>query len=144
MFLKVILDRSEFFSDVVLLGSNLKSHCSLTFYLLLPVKQCADGQSVVIDWHTIRCCLSSPAFGCQVNSDRMDYVPINDTLELLNGPVKKVDVLHSLIFTPHNKQFFFIDGIVDDINANSRRKGSKDISNAQHYKERYLSILTYN
>ncbi|KAM0933866.1 hypothetical protein DsansV1_C34g0226111 [Dioscorea sansibarensis] len=137
MFLKVILDRSEFFSDVVLLGSNLKSHCSLTFYLLLPVKQCADGKSVVVDWHTIRCCLSSPAFGCHVNSDRMDYVPICDTLELLNGPVKKVDVLHSLIFTPHNKQFFFIDGRVDDINANSLRKGSKDISYAQHYKERF-------
>ena len=144
MFLKVILDRSEFFSDVVLLGNNLKSHCSLTFYLLLPVKQCADGKSVVVDWHTIRCCLSSPAFGCQVNSDRKDYVPTYDTLELLNGPFKKVHILHSLIFTPHNEQFFFIDGIVDDINANSRRKGQKGTSNAQHYEGRYSSILTYH
>ncbi|KAM0933868.1 hypothetical protein DsansV1_C34g0226131 [Dioscorea sansibarensis] len=143
MFLKVILDRSEFFSDVVLLGSNLKSHCSLTFYLLLPVKQHADGKSVVIDWRTIRCCLSSPAFGCQVNSDRKDYVPTYDTLELLNGPFKKVDILHSLIFTPHNEQFFFIDGIVDDINANSRRKGQKDTSNAQHYEGRFGVQLQY-
>lgn len=138
MFLKVILDRSELSSDFVPLGKyDASQHSSSIFYLLLPVMQQRYGENMTIDWKTIRHCLSSPLFGPITNLCEKGPCPMNDTLELLNGPINKCDVLNSLVFTPHNNLFFFVDGILHETNASSPYRGTRTMSYAEYYKNRY-------
>ncbi|XP_020109653.1 endoribonuclease Dicer homolog 4 isoform X1 [Ananas comosus] len=141
MCLKIILDRAEFYCDHVSLGKfHASEHCFSTFYLLLPVKQQNCGDKIIVDWETIRCCLSSPVFGRITDLDWKDPYPISDSLKLLNGTVSKHNVLNSLVFTPHNKLFFLIDDVIHGTNANSQYKS---VSYAQHYQDRFNIQLSH-
>ncbi|XP_073000978.1 endoribonuclease Dicer homolog 4-like isoform X2 [Typha latifolia] len=141
MFLKIILDRSEFSSDYVPLGQLVGSqYCSSTFYLLLPVKQQNYGEIMIIDWSTVRRCLSSPVFRHDTNLYGEDPYPSHDSLKLLNGTAKKHDVLNSLVFTPHNNLFFFIDDILHETNASRQYKS---MSYAEYYYDRFGIQLSH-
>lgn len=135
MFLKVILDRSEFFHDLVYLGEGDASYQnSATFYLLLPIKQQKCRESMIVDWATIRRCLSSPIFKHPSVSCERDLCPLRNSLKLLNGVFTENDVLNSLVFTPHNKLFYIIDGILYEMNAHNTHKAG--ISYEKYYKNR--------
>ncbi|ONK59574.1 uncharacterized protein A4U43_C08F7860 [Asparagus officinalis] len=138
--LKIILERSLFFSDIVLLGDINEPHTtSSTFYLLLPVKMQDYSDDKLVDWETVGRCINSPAFGYSIDSlDCLD--PVNDTLELHNGTFKKSDIMNSLVFTPHNKKFFFIDDINQEKNVNSH-KNDKYATYEAYYKERGVELL---
>ncbi|KAG0494006.1 hypothetical protein HPP92_005000 [Vanilla planifolia] len=139
MFLKIILDRSEFCGDSVTLGNFDASH-SLSFYLLLPVTGQRFDNTRAIDWKTVKCCLSSPVFSHDDLYGK-GYMQGN-TLELYNGPVNMSDVSNSLIFVPHNQLFFFVDCILHEKNAHSQ-KGSFDTSYMEHYLSRFGVYLSY-
>ncbi|KAJ6794191.1 endoribonuclease Dicer-like protein 4-like isoform X1 [Iris pallida] len=124
MFLKVILDRSELFADYVSLGEAGGSHQhSSTFYLLLPVKQQKCGKIMIIDWTAVERCLSSPVFRQPTVPYENDHDQTRDSLKLLNGTFNEDDVLNSLVFTPHNKRFFFITKILHKSIARKKRSG---------------------
>ncbi|XP_009418500.3 endoribonuclease Dicer homolog 4 isoform X1 [Musa acuminata AAA Group] len=144
MFLKIILDRSEFYSDLVPLGKcNASQDCSSKSYLLLPViEQLYEGQKM-IDWTTVRCCLTSPAFIDVSAKFEKDPCRTSEKLQLINGSVNKTDVVNSLVFTPHNNLFFFVDGILYETNANSCYKGTKCESYAEYYRDRFHIKLSY-
>ena len=80
-----------------------------------------------------RSCLSSPIFkkptGVSVNGS---YLP-DGSIRLLDNIYSKTDVVGSLIFSPHNKTFFVIDDILDELNARSEYNGA---TYEEHYKER--------
>lgn len=142
MFLKVILDRSELFPDYVSLGAVSGSHQhSSTFYLLLPVKQQKCEKTMTIDWTTVKRCLSSPIFRQPTVPYENGHDQTRDSLKLLNGTFNEDDVLNSLVFTPHNKLLFFIDGILHKSNARSQYKPTT--SYAEHYKNRFGIQLSY-
>lgn len=133
MFLKVLLDRSEFTSSSVMLKSDAELQISSTFYLLLPIKQKFYGDKFMIDWPTVKRCLASPVFQhCMGLSPCDTYLP-QESLKLLDGTYNKADVTGSLVFTPHNNLFFFVDVILDDINAKSELNGA---TYEEHFKER--------
>lgn len=134
MFLKVILDRSDFFGDFVALGKNAaSSQHSSTFYLLLPVKQNKCDSTMNINWEIVRRCLSSPIFKHPIASCERDPHPISNSLELRNCRFSESDVLNSLVFTPHNKFFYFVDGILHETNAHCQHKPGT--SYLEHYME---------
>lgn len=143
MFLKVILDRSEFFRDYVPLGetSTFNHHPTSTFYLLLPVKQKKCEESMIIDWVTVRRCLSSPVFRHPTVSCARDLYPTSNGLKLLNGTFTENDIVNSLVFTPHNKLFYFIDGILHETNARSQYKTAR--SYGEHYMSRYMNEMLF-
>ncbi|XP_042476647.1 endoribonuclease Dicer homolog 4-like isoform X2 [Macadamia integrifolia] len=113
MFLKIILDRTEFLSDFVPLGKNELSRSS-TFYLLLPVKEHVHENAMTVDWEIVRRCLSSPIFKFPTGAFENSALPVNQTLKLASGPTKITDILNCLVFVPHKKSFFFIDGILSE------------------------------
>lgn len=134
MFLKVILDRSEFFEDFVPLGRNVSSHLnSSTFYLLLPVKKHGYDGTMTVDWGTIMSCLSSPVFRSPTNATADGFLDVTHSLKLINGPISISDIQNSLVLTPHNKLLFFIDDILYDTNGNSQFKSS---TYAEHYQKK--------
>ncbi|GJN27074.1 hypothetical protein PR202_gb15060 [Eleusine coracana subsp. coracana] len=134
MFLKVLLDRSEFTSSFVLLKSDAALQISSTFYLLLPIKKKFNGDKFMIDWSTVKRCLASPVFQHSMGLSPHDtYLP-NESLKLLDGTYHKADVTGSLVFTPHNDLFFFVDVIMDEINAKSEFNGA---TYEEHFKERF-------
>lgn len=90
----------------------------------------------MIDWTTVRHCLTSPAFIDVSATFEKAPCCTSDKLQLLNGSVNKADVVNSLIFTPHNNLFFFVDGILYETNANSSYKGKKCESYAEYYRDR--------
>ena len=133
MFLKILLDRSEFTVSHVMLGNDETLQINSSFYLLLPIKQELYGDIFMIDWPTVERCLSSPIFkkptGVSVNGS---YLP-DGSIRLLDNIYSKTDVVGSLIFSPHNKTFFVIDDILDELNARSEYNGA---TYEEHYKER--------
>ncbi|PKA57540.1 Endoribonuclease Dicer like 4 [Apostasia shenzhenica] len=139
MSLKIILDRSEYFLDTIALG-NCDASLSSTFYLLLPVMGKTCGESLAIDWITVKHCLSSPIFVPPTYSSRC--LNEGNTLKLQHGPVKISDVLNSLVFVPNNRLFFFVDDILHGTNAFSK-KGSGDASYAEYYKSKFGVELSY-
>ncbi|OQU81937.1 hypothetical protein SORBI_3006G142775 [Sorghum bicolor] len=139
MFLKVLLDRSEFTSSYILLGNDAALDMDSTFYLLLPIKQKFYGDNM-IDWPTIKKCLSSPAFQDPMGLSLPDsYLP-NESLKLLGGAYKKADVIGSLVYTPHTDLFFFVDSILDGTNAKSELNGA---TYEEHFKERLHIELSH-
>lgn len=90
----------------------------------------------MIDWTTVRCCLTSPAFIDVSAKFEKDPCRTSEKLQLINGSVNKTDVVNSLVFTPHNNLFFFVDGILYETNANSCYKGTKCESYAEYYRDR--------
>lgn len=140
MCLKVILDKSQLYSDFVSLGEMKKSNdASSTFYLLLPVKMQSYSDDKDVDWETMERCLASPIFGNSVDS--LDGLcPIIDTLELRNGTFKISDVMNSLVFTPHNKKYSFVHGINHEKNA-YRFKNKSYATYEAYYKERQVILI---
>ncbi|CAA6661652.1 unnamed protein product [Spirodela intermedia] len=138
MFLKIIFDRSKFFSDFVSLGEVDILEKTSTYYLLLPVipNVCHDKMS--IDWTVVERCLSSPVFQ-STGADRKDNaVSSLETLNLANGPVEKKDIINSLVFNSRNKFFFFVEDILYDTNAYSQMKGSQSSTYVEHYLNRFV------
>ncbi|KAI8023022.1 Dicer-like protein 4 [Camellia lanceoleosa] len=130
MFLKVILDRSEFIPEFVSLGKNGFSNLgSSTFYLLLPV--ILYGNKMTVDWKLIRRCLSSPIFRNPEDARDSVLPHLNDHLELANGPHHIDDVINSLVYAPCKDIFFFISDVVRARNGYSEFKGS--MSHIEHY-----------
>ncbi|KAL6903528.1 hypothetical protein ACP4OV_004341 [Aristida adscensionis] len=140
MFLKILLDRSEFTSSHVMLQNDAMFQISSTFYLLLPIKQKFYGDKFMIDWPTVKRCLSSPVFQNQEGSNSHDSYSPNDSLKLLDGTYSKADVIGSLVFTPHNNVFFFVDVILDEISARSEFNGT---TYEEHFKERFGIELSH-
>ncbi|KAM0886804.1 hypothetical protein ACQ4PT_029462 [Festuca glaucescens] len=140
MFLKILLDRSEFTVSHVMLGNDETLQINSSFYLLLPIKQELYGDIFMIDWPTIERCLLSPIFknptGVSMNGA---YLP-DESLRLLDNIYNKTDVVGSLIFAPHNKTFFVIDDILDELNARSEYNGA---TYEEHYKERFHINLSH-
>ncbi|XP_043720331.1 endoribonuclease Dicer homolog 4-like isoform X1 [Telopea speciosissima] len=134
MFLRIILDRTDFLSDFVPLGKNEKSRSS-TFYLLLPVREHEREDTMTIDWKIVRRCLSSPVFKLPSGAVENGVLPVNQTLKLASGPADIADILNSLVFIPHKKSFFFIDSILPEINGYSPFRGYSS------YKEYFLKRL---
>ncbi|XBJ03091.1 hypothetical protein VPH35_022331 [Triticum aestivum] len=141
MFLKVLLDRSEFtVSHVMLLGNSETLQFNSTFYLLLPIKQELYGDIFMIDWQTVKRCLSSPVFKDPTGvSAHGSYLP-DESLRLLDNMYSKTDVVGSLIFAPHIKTFFVIDVILNELNARSEYDGA---TYEDHYKERFGIKLSH-
>ncbi|XP_012071444.1 dicer-like protein 4 isoform X2 [Jatropha curcas] len=139
MFLKVILDRSEFTSDFVSLGKNSSSESSPAFYLLLPIILSGRGNRVTIDWEIVRKCLSSPVFmGVEEES-----LPSNVHLQLANGCKRMSDIENSLVYVPHKKQFYFITNIVHGKNGLSSHKGSSAQNHMDHLIQTFGIQLEY-
>ncbi|RZC50978.1 hypothetical protein C5167_019405 [Papaver somniferum] len=146
MFLKIILDRPDFFSDFVPLGmSDIRQGSPPSFYLLLPLKQHKHENRLFIDWDLIRNCLSSAVFRSpKVSSDSLvTPVPPCESLEFANGPVSRSDFLNSLVFTPHNKLFFFVDDILHGIDAESPFMSEHHSSYREYYIEKFGIHLLY-
>ncbi|XP_025824254.1 endoribonuclease Dicer homolog 4 isoform X2 [Panicum hallii] len=140
MCLKVLLDRSEFTSSYVMLGNDAALQMDSTFYLLLPIKQKFYGDKFMIDWPAVKRCLSSPVFQDPRGLSLHDsYLP-NESLKLLDGTYSKADVIGSLVFAPHNNLFFFVDVILDEVNAKSEFKGA---TYAEYFKERFHIELSH-
>ncbi|KAG8082637.1 hypothetical protein GUJ93_ZPchr0014g47162 [Zizania palustris] len=133
MFLKILLDRSEFTSSHVILGNDVTLEINSTFYLLLPIKQKFYGDKFMIDWPAVERCLSSPIFKDPIHvSVHSSYSP-NECIRLLDGICSKTDVVGSVVFSPHNNLFFFVDAILDEINGKSEYNGA---TYEEHFKER--------
>ncbi|KAL9326120.1 hypothetical protein ACSQ67_006765 [Phaseolus vulgaris] len=95
MFLKISLDRFEFVSEIVNLGTAAESHTSSsTFYLLLPVIF-QEYNAMKVDWKTVKRCLWSPIFRHPEFSIHLKY-PEQPLLH-----VKPLPNLHNLL---HNRK----------------------------------------
>ncbi|KAG5243775.1 dicer protein [Salix suchowensis] len=143
MFLKAILDRSEFVHEYVPLGKNALSKSCPTFYLLLPVIFHVSEMRVTVDWKIIRRCLFSPIFKNPANAVDMGILPSDDFLHLANGRCSIRDVENSLVYTPHQKKFYFIDSIVPEKNGNSPCKGSNNLTHKDHLTTTFGIHLRY-
>ncbi|OVA00281.1 Ribonuclease III domain [Macleaya cordata] len=138
MFLKIILDRSHFFSDFVPLGKNDSCQASSpTFYLLLPMKQNEHKVRPSVDWELIRNCLSSAIFRSPKDTSDNDPVPKSDSLKFANGSVTISVIVNSLVFTPHNKLFFFVDDILHGIDAESPFTSEDHSSYTEYYIQKF-------
>ncbi|XP_062184952.1 endoribonuclease Dicer homolog 4 isoform X3 [Phragmites australis] len=142
MYLKILLDRSEFTSSYVMLGNDAALQINSTFYLLLPIKQKFYGDKFMIDWPTVKRCLSSPLFQDPTDLSPNDSYSPNEPLKLLDGTYSKADVIGSLVFTPHNNLFFFVDVIKDEVNAKSKFKFN-GATYEEHFKERFDIKLSH-
>ncbi|KAL9399688.1 hypothetical protein Peur_008649 [Populus x canadensis] len=143
LFLKAILDRSEFVHEYVPLGKDALSKSCPTFYLLLPVIFHVSERRVTVDWEIIRRCLSSPVFKNPANAVDKGILPSNDCLQLANGCSSIRDVENSLVYTPHQKKFYFIANIVPEKNGDSPCKGSKTRSHKDHLTTTFGIHLRY-
>uniref|UniRef100_A0A0D9W711 Dicer-like protein 4 n=1 Tax=Leersia perrieri TaxID=77586 RepID=A0A0D9W711_9ORYZ len=141
-FLKILLDRSEFTSSHVVLSNDVTLEINSSFYLLLPIKQKCYGDRFMIDWPAVERCLSSPIFKAPIDvSVHASYSP-NESLRLLDGICSKADVVGSVVYSPHNKIFFFVDSILDEINARSKCKGAT-YTYVEHFKERFRIEISH-
>lgn len=131
MFLKVILDRSEFIPEYVPLENpDIYEPSSSTFYLMLPITQQEDNK-ISVDWSTVKRCLSSPIFKYPGNSGDDEIRQLNDYLHLANGRKSKNDVVNSLVYVPCKNKFFFIADIVQEKDGFSAYNKSKN--HMEHY-----------
>lgn len=138
MYLKVILDRSEFIPEYVPLGKNeICISSSSTFYLLLPVILHDSDNTITVDWKIVIRCLSSPVF--RTPEDTMvEKSSVDFRLQLANGCRTICDVENSLVYAAHNKVFYFITDIIHRKNGYSPCDGSETTSYMEHY-ERFAS-----
>lgn len=133
MLFKIILDRSEFMSESVLLGEDYCGESRLaTFYLLLPVIFHRDANTVSVDWTVISRCLSSPIFGISARGIDSQYIR-NKCLQLDNGCWSVRDVQNSLVYTKHNNLFYFVTNILPGMNGHSPCRGQKSSSHVEYF-----------
>ncbi|XP_068649428.1 endoribonuclease Dicer homolog 4-like isoform X2 [Aristolochia californica] len=143
MWLKIILDREELFSDFISLGKNSSVHCSWsTFYLLLPLTKNAEGK-IGVDWVTVKGCLSSPVFRLSADDDTTHNRVSHEiqTLKFLNGVVNMSDVSDSIVVTPHNRLVFCVVDILSEINGYSLLKKSNSTTYIDHFKKLNIDLL---
>ncbi|CAK7338282.1 unnamed protein product [Dovyalis caffra] len=143
MFLKAILDRSEFIHEFVPLGEDPFSKICQTFYLLLPVIFNGSERRVTVDWKIIRRCLSSPVFKNPADVVDMGTLPSGACLQLANGWRSIRDVENSLVYTPYQQRFYFITNIVPEKNGYSPCKGSTTPSHVDHLTTTFGIHLRY-
>ncbi|XP_027329743.1 dicer-like protein 4 [Abrus precatorius] len=140
MFLKIILDRSEFVSEFVDLGKGAESHTSTsTFYLLLPVELQENENVMKVDWKTVKRCLCSPIFRHPADPTDKKVFPLDIHLQLANGYKSVRDVKNSLVYAPHKKVFYFVTDIVNKKNGFSpyRDSGTSRSSYVDHFIENF-------
>ncbi|GLU01387.1 hypothetical protein SLE2022_186970 [Rubroshorea leprosula] len=143
MFLKVILDRSQFMSEFVPLGKDAFSMSSnSTFYLLLPMVLHDCEKKLTVDWTMIRRCLSSPIFKSPAEII-MNEIPPSDCLELANGCRSRTDVVNSLVHVPHKEEFCFVTDIVNEKNGYSPYKDSEAANFVEHFINRFKIHLKH-
>lgn len=119
MWLKAIVDKSEFVTDFVHLGKDDFSNSALTFYLLLPVCMDKHRELMTVDWRLITKCFSSPIFrnpediitSCDQTSN------MNDCLFLASGPTQIKDILNSLVYVPCKDTFYFVSDYLPEKNS---------------------------
>ncbi|CAI9783088.1 unnamed protein product [Fraxinus pennsylvanica] len=141
MFLKVILDRSEFIPEYVPLENHdIYQPSSSTFYLMLPIIQ-HEYNKISVDWSTVKRCLSSPIFRYPGNSGKDEICQLNDYLHLANGQKSKNDVMNSLVYVPRSNKFFFISDIVPKKDGYSSYNESKN--HMEHYIETFDIPLSH-
>ncbi|KAJ3708060.1 hypothetical protein LUZ61_011765 [Rhynchospora tenuis] len=144
MFLKIIFDRVEFASDQITLGKGSSSiqHYNLKSYLLLPLKHhcCSDNNKLVVDWATMRHCLSSPIFGNSSSLFWRTSITDENSLKMKDGEYRKHDVVGSLIYVPHNGIFFFVDDILYELNATSQLRSSTYV---EHFNKKFNIKLSH-
>ncbi|KAM7508303.1 hypothetical protein LguiA_018756 [Lonicera macranthoides] len=138
MFLKAILDRSEFIPEFVSLGkSDFSNSSSLTYYLMLPVVFLENGSQMTVDWNLVRRCLSSPIFGVpEYTNEHM-----NNYLHLCNGRKSVEDVENSLVYVQCKNTFFFVSEIVKNKNGYCTYKDS--MNHVDHYLDMFHFHLLY-
>jgi endoribonuclease Dicer len=138
MFLRIIFNRVEFSSDQISLGEVTSSiqYNNSTSYLLLPLKQhnySENNSKFVVDWATMRHCLSSPIFGSANSFFWRSQVTNGNSVKMKDGQYKKCDVVGSLICTPHNGSYYFVDDILHEIYATSQLAG---FTYAEYFKKK--------
>lgn len=120
MFLKFILDRSEFVSEFVPLGKyEFSGSSSSTFYLLLPVTL-GENDKISIDWRIIKKCLSSPVF--RGPGHAMDSKITSSGIRLASGYTSISEVEDSIVYVSYKKSFYFITNVSRERNAYSLYK----------------------
>lgn len=139
MFLKIILDRSEFISEFVSLEKKDYVDSASKFYLLLPVNLFGQNK-ISVDWELVRRCLSSPIFGTSVGAGNNEMSKF-ELVQLANGSKSIHDVVNSLVYVPCKDAFFFISEVVTDKNAYSIYKDSKN--HIKHYYDNFSVHLLY-
>ncbi|KAI3744431.1 hypothetical protein L1987_57511 [Smallanthus sonchifolius] len=137
MWLKAIIDKSEFITDFVELGKDDFNNSALTFYLLLPMRVDEHRASMTVDWQLITKCLSSPIFknpkDIITTCDQM--YTMNGCLYLANGPTQIKDILNSLVYVPCKDIFYFVSDYLPEKNSFSI---FKETSYVNHYAEARL------
>uniref|UniRef100_A0A7N0UF06 Dicer-like protein 4 n=1 Tax=Kalanchoe fedtschenkoi TaxID=63787 RepID=A0A7N0UF06_KALFE len=133
MYFKVILERSEFFSEYVPLGKSFKTQSGvLASYLLLPVLNQSGNHTLTVDWPAILRCLSSPIFKAPL--DVNGVVAPGTNLKLFNCVASLYDIKDSLVFVPYKSAFFFVSDILHDKNGWSPYKGPINI--VEHFSQK--------
>ncbi|KAL1372177.1 hypothetical protein HN51_002320 [Arachis hypogaea] len=144
MFLKTILDRSEFVSDLVTLGKGAESHNdSSTFYLMLPVVLQEYENIMTVDWKTVRRCLCSPIFKSPPDAVDQKPCPSDSSLQLANGKRSIRDVENSLVYATHKKLFYFVTNVNHEKNGLSPSKDSGTSSYADDLLEKFSIHLKH-
>ncbi|KAI3524344.1 hypothetical protein L1887_02997 [Cichorium endivia] len=134
MWLKAIVDKSDFASNFVPLGKDDVSNSVSTFYLMLPVTVDKRQGSMTVDWKLITKCLSSPIFKSPQDDITFDQTFCSDDcLYLANGPTKIDDIINSLAYVPCKDTFFFVSDVLRDKDAFNLFK--EDTNYVDHYAE---------
>ncbi|XP_023636190.1 dicer-like protein 4 isoform X3 [Capsella rubella] len=130
--LKVLFERQELIPEFVPLELQYSSRtCKSTFYLLLPISLQDAESHISVDWVTINRCLSSPIFKTPSVLVENIVPPTGSHLKLANGCWNIDDVKNSLVFTTHNKQFYFVADICHGRNGFSPVKESSTRSHVE-------------
>ncbi|XP_038879795.1 dicer-like protein 4 isoform X2 [Benincasa hispida] len=137
MFLKVILDRSEFVQEYIPLRNNDSRSISPTSYLLLPVTFHDNEESVIIDWRVIKRCLSSQIFQNHACSIVKEAASSYTHLTLYDGRRRSNDIENSLVYVPYKGEFFFVTNIVWGKNGYSQYKNSGSSSHFEHLRSKF-------
>jgi len=141
MFLKISLDRFEFVSEIVNLGTAAESHTSSsTFYLLLPVIF-QEYNAMKVDWKTVKRCLWSPIFRHPEYTMDKKKFPLDIHLQLANGYESVRDVENSLVYAQHKKTFYFVTNIDYEKTGFSPHKESGASSYEDYLIEGYVLII---
>ncbi|GAB2300240.1 endoribonuclease Dicer, variant 2 [Dionaea muscipula] len=141
MFLKMVLDRSDFAASFVPLGKDrISGSESYTIYLLLPVIWNQYKCRMSVDWKVIRRCLSSSTFNASTDL-LYTQIPQDGQLQLVDGPARIDDIVNSLVYVVHKNSFFFVSQILPGKNSYSSFDGSK--SHVEHLSEVHHIHLRY-
>lgn len=131
MWLKAIIDKSEFVTDFVQLSEDDASNSASTFYLLLPVAMDEHKGSMDVDWQLITKCLSSPIFKNPEDTTCNQTSHTNDCLHLANGSARLNDLINSLVYVPCKDTFYFVSDYFPQKNYFSLFKD--EINYVDHY-----------